>query len=64
MRPTISGMVEDELRSLVEVFTTDANPGGKTVALDRSEWDLAGLGIEVMKVMPLPKGRTPNLGAR
>ena len=60
MRPTISGMVEDELRSLVEVFTTDANPGGKTVALDRSEWDLAGLGIEVMKVMPLPKGANPE----
>jgi preprotein translocase subunit SecA len=60
MRPTIMGMVEDELRSLVEVFTTDANPGGKTVALDRSEWDLAGLGLEVAKIVPLPKSENPE----
>ena len=60
MRPTIMGMVEDELRSLVEVFTTDANPGGKTVALDRGEWDLAGLGLEVAKIVPLPKSENPE----
>ncbi len=60
MRPTIMGMVEDELRSLVEAFTSDANPGGKPVALARDEWDLAGLGVEVMKIMPLPKGENPE----
>ena len=61
MRPTIMGMVEDELRSLVEAFTTDAaGTGGKTVALERSEWDLAGLGVEVMKIMPLPRGENPE----
>ena len=61
MRPTIMGMVEDELRSLVEVFTSDATgTGGKPVALERSEWDLAGLGVEVMKIMPLPRGENPE----
>ena len=60
MRPTISGMVEDELRSLVEVFTSDANPGGKPVALERGEWDLEGLGLEVAKIVPLPRSENPE----
>ena len=60
MRPTIMGMVEDELRSLVEAFTTDANPGGKPVALERSEWDLAGLAVEVAKIVPLPRSENPE----
>ena len=61
MRPTIMGMVEDELRSLVEVFTSDATgTGGKPIALERSEWDLAGLGLEVAKIMPLPRGENPE----
>ena len=61
MRPTISGMVEDELRSLVEVFTTDAaGTSGRTLSLDRNEWDLAALGAEVIKIMPLPRGENPE----
>ena len=40
MRPTIMGMVEDELRSLVELFTSDANPDGKPVRWSVA-WDLA-----------------------
>ena len=60
MRPIIMGMVEDELRSLVEAFTTDANPGGKPVALERSEWDLEGLGLEVAKIVPLPRSENPE----
>ncbi len=45
MRPTILGMVEDELRSLVETFTKDQ---------ERQEWDLAALAGEILKIMPLP----------
>jgi preprotein translocase subunit SecA len=61
MRPTIMGMVEDELRSLVDVFTTDATgTGGKPIALDRGEWDLAGLAVEVSKIMPLPRSENPE----
>ncbi len=45
MRPTILGMVEDELRSLVDAFTKDH---------DRSEWDLDALASEILKIMPLP----------
>ena len=60
MRPTIMGMVEDELRSLVEAFTSDANPGGKPVALERGEWDLAGLSLEVVKILPLPRSENPE----
>ncbi len=46
MRPTILGMVEDELRSLVDAFTKDQ---------DRSEWDLDALASEILKIMPLPE---------
>ena len=55
MRPTISGMVEDELRRLVDLFTTE---GGR--ALDRSEWDLDLLAAEVNKVLPLPEDENPD----
>ncbi len=47
MRPTIMGMVEDELRALVQQFTGD---------LTRENWDLAALAVEVNKIMPLPAG--------
>ena len=61
MRPTIMGMAEDELRHLVDIFTADASAGGgKPVALERSEWDLAALAAEVIKIMPLPKGENPE----
>ncbi len=51
MRPTIMGMVADELRSLVEAFTRDQ---------EREEWDLAGLAAEVSKIMSLPSGEKPE----
>ena len=61
MRPTIMGMAEDELRHLVDLFTADAGDGGgRPVALERSEWDLAALAGEVTKIMPLPKGENPE----
>jgi preprotein translocase subunit SecA len=59
MRPTIMGMVEDELRDLVTTFTGD--PGGRSVqALDRNNWDLAALAVEVTKIFPLPKNEKPE----
>ncbi len=45
MRPTILGMVADELQALVSAFTNDVEP---------EEWDLAALAGEVVKMMPLP----------
>jgi len=61
MRPTITGMVEDELRHLAELFTADASAGsGHPVALERKDWDLAALAAEVTKIMPLPKGENPE----
>ncbi len=47
MQPTIMGMIEDELRSLVSQFTAEG---------DRVDWDLASLAAEVAKIFPLPKG--------
>jgi preprotein translocase subunit SecA len=59
MRPTIMGMVEDELRDLVSTFTGDT--GGRSVqALDRNSWDLATLAAEVAKIFPLPKNENPE----
>ncbi len=46
MRPTILGMVEDELRDLVEAFTKDQ---------EREAWDLVALAGEIFKIMPLPE---------
>ena len=61
MRPTILGMVEDELRQLVELFTSDAAAAsGRAVALERKDWDLAGLFVEVSKIFPLPRGEDPE----
>ncbi len=51
MRPTIIGMVEDELRTLANTFTGD---------MDRNRWDLAGLAAEVNKILPLPKAEKPE----
>jgi preprotein translocase subunit SecA len=47
MQPTIMGMIEDEVRSLVNQFTAEG---------DRVDWDLASLAAEVAKIFPLPKG--------
>jgi preprotein translocase subunit SecA len=51
MRPTIMGMVEDELRALAEQFTGH---------LAQENWDLAGLAAEVNKIFPLPKEEKPG----
>jgi len=51
MRPTIMGMVADELRTLANTFTGD---------LDRARWDLAGLAAEVSKILPLPPTEKPE----
>jgi preprotein translocase subunit SecA len=59
MRPTIMGMVEDELRDLVNTITGDT--GGRSVqAMDRNSWDLATLAAEVAKIFPLPKSENPE----
>jgi preprotein translocase subunit SecA len=53
MRPTIMGMIEDELRDLVTTLTGDT--GARSVqVLDRNNWDLATLAAEVTKIFPLP----------
>jgi len=59
MRPTIMGMVEDELRTLVDQFTGSA-AAGSGLAPERRDWDIAGLAAEVAKVMPLPRGENPD----
>jgi preprotein translocase subunit SecA len=59
MRPTIMGMVEDELRALVGTFTGDT--GGRSAqVLDRNSWDLATLAAEVAKIFPLPAGEAKS----
>ncbi len=55
MRPTIMGMIEDELRKLVAAITSDAE-GGRSMQLDPQEWDVDALAGEVIKIMPLPEG--------
>jgi preprotein translocase subunit SecA len=59
MRPTIEGMVEDELRDLVSTFTGDTG-GRSSQAIDRNSWDLATLAAEVTKIFPLPKSEKPE----
>ena len=59
MRPTIEGMVEDELRELVSTFTGDTG-GRSSQATDRNSWDLAILAAEVTKIFPLPKSENPE----
>ena len=51
MRPTIMGMVEDEIRQLV------TQPLGD---LARSEWDLNALATEINKILPLPGHEDPE----
>jgi preprotein translocase subunit SecA len=59
MRPTISGMIEDEVRDLVGTLTGDT--GARSVqVLDRNSWDLATLAAEVSKIFPLPKSEKPE----
>jgi preprotein translocase subunit SecA len=59
MRPTVMGMVEDELRDLVSTLTGDT--GGRSVqAMDRNSWDLVTLAAEVAKIFPLPKSENPE----
>jgi preprotein translocase subunit SecA len=59
MRPTILGMIEDELRKLVDLITTD-NESGRAMGLEREEWDLDALAGEVNKVLPLPDRFDPE----
>jgi preprotein translocase subunit SecA len=59
MRPTIVGMVEDELRKLVETITTDAE-SGRPQALERDQWDLDALAGEVNKIVPLHERFDPE----
>jgi preprotein translocase subunit SecA len=59
MRPTIMGMVEDEIRDLVSTLTGDT--GARSVqVLDRNSWDLATLAAEVTKIFPLPNSEKPE----
>jgi preprotein translocase subunit SecA len=51
MRPTIMGMVEDELKTLATLFA------GSAV---REEWDLAGLAAELNKIIFPPHGEQPE----
>jgi len=62
MRPTILGMVEDELRQLVNTFTTESSAQARGTGRDlaRSQWDLRGLAAEVSKILPLPQGEDPE----
>ncbi|MDQ1300705.1 MAG: preprotein translocase subunit SecA [Chloroflexota bacterium] len=47
MRPTILGMVEDEIKALAQLFAGSS---------ERDEWDLAGLATELNKVIFPPHG--------
>ncbi len=51
MRPTILGMIEDEIKGLVEQFAGSA---------ERSEWDLTGLAAELNKIIFPPYGDHPE----
>ena len=51
MRPTIMGMVEDEMTALVQTFA--GSP-------ERSEWDLVGLAVELNKIIFPPYGENPE----
>ncbi len=59
MRPTIMGMIEDELRKLVMLVTSDQE-NERNQPLERSEWDLESLAGEVHKILPLPEGEDPE----
>jgi preprotein translocase subunit SecA len=51
MRPTITGMIEDEMTGLVQQFA--GSP-------ERSEWDLVGLAAELNKIIFPPYGENPE----
>jgi preprotein translocase subunit SecA len=51
VRPTIEGMIEDELRGLVNSFTSGQ---------DRIDWDMEGLYAEIIKIMALPGDGQPE----
>ena len=51
MRPTIMGMVEDELRGLAQTFTG---------SMTQDNWDVAALAAEMTKIFPLPRGEYPE----
>jgi preprotein translocase subunit SecA len=59
LRPTLMGMVEDELRRLVDIFTQDSNGNGRG-GIDRSEWELEALAVEVSKILTLPEDEEPE----
>ena len=49
MQPTIMGMVESELESVVKSFSATQ---------DRSEWDIPALHLAVAAILPLPRDET------
>ena len=51
LKPTIIGMVVDEIKELVELFA-----GGD----DRQDWDLTGLAVELNKIIFPPHGENPE----
>jgi preprotein translocase subunit SecA len=52
MRPTIMGMVHEELQTIVTSLVGD---------LDRSNWDLPALAAEIGKIFPLPESEKPEM---
>jgi len=54
MRPTIQGMVEDEIQATVNSMLADPSLGqGRT--LEHKDWDLTAIAVELSKIFPLPK---------
>jgi preprotein translocase subunit SecA len=51
MRPTIMGMIEDEMKALVQLYAG---------AAESPEWDLAGLAAELNKIIFPPHGENPE----
>ena len=51
MRPTVMGMVQEELQTIVTGLVGD---------LDRSNWDLPALAAEISKIFPLPESEKPD----
>ena len=62
MRPTIMGMIEDELRRLVTLFTS-AQENERSQALERSDWDLESLAARCTRFCPFRRARTLRPGA-
>jgi len=55
MKPTIMGMIEDEIRSLVNTYLADQPASSLWSGEDgREGWDLAGLHNAVSRIFPLP----------